>query len=373
VLAYAPLFIGEPRRWVGRLLGREDFDYPGTARLLELPPIRPTLLHGHNLHGGYFDLRELARLSHSVPTVLTLHDAWLLSGHCAHSFGCDRWLTGCGHCPDLSIYPAIPRDATGGNWRIKSSIYAKSRLFVATPSRWLMSRVQRSILSQGIVEARVIPNGVDLTVFAPGDQGQARRELRLPAESAVVVVPANALRQNPFKDMPLLRAVLIGVAERVAERDVTFVAVGDSGPAELIGPRAQLRYVPFTADRRDVARWLQAADAYVHPSRADTFPLAVLEALACGVPVVATAVGGIPEQVEDGSTGFLTRPGDAREMTEALLRLIEEPALRTRLGRTAAADARSRFDLTAQVDRYLDWYCEILGPDQAPTMRPVPS
>src|SRR5262249_17776060 len=138
------LNIAEPARRRAIKQGREDFDFPGTRRLLELGPERPSIVHAHNLHGGYFDLRELPELSHAVPFVLTLHDAWLLSGHCAHSFGCERWEIGCGQCPDLTIYPAVPRDATATNWTVKERIFTASRLHVATPSNWLMDKVRRS-------------------------------------------------------------------------------------------------------------------------------------------------------------------------------------------------------------------------------------
>src|SRR4030095_8523730 len=103
--------LAEPVRIAGQLAGHEDFDYPGTWNLLNLTPEPPLIVHGHNLHSDYFDLRALPWLSNKVPVVLSLHDAWLLSGHCAHSFDCDRWRIGCGDCPDLTIYPALRRDA----------------------------------------------------------------------------------------------------------------------------------------------------------------------------------------------------------------------------------------------------------------------
>src|SRR5574341_819554 len=120
--------IGQPRRRWDIWNGKEDFDFRGTGQLLELGPERPDIVHCHNLHGawlpsgGYFDLRALSRLSQQVPVVLTLHDAWLLSGHCAHSFDCERWKSGCGLCPDLTIYPAVRRDSTAYNWERKRDI-----------------------------------------------------------------------------------------------------------------------------------------------------------------------------------------------------------------------------------------------------------
>src|SRR5207249_2562667 len=130
--------LADPAARIDYHLGREDFRFPGTRELLSLTPEPPDVFHAHNLHGGYFDLRLLPALSRRSPFVLTLHDAWLLSGHCAHSLDCERWLGGCGACPDLSLYPAVKRDATAQNWQQKRRIYADARLHVATPSRWLM-------------------------------------------------------------------------------------------------------------------------------------------------------------------------------------------------------------------------------------------
>ena len=89
--------VGQPRRWYDRQLGREDFCFPGTHYLGSAFTAAPDIVHCHNLHGGwlkdggYFDLTALPVMSHMFPVVVTLHDAWLLSGHCAHSFECERW------------------------------------------------------------------------------------------------------------------------------------------------------------------------------------------------------------------------------------------------------------------------------------------
>jgi glycosyltransferase involved in cell wall biosynthesis len=76
-------WIGEPSRKLKIRQGLEDFEYPATGQLLNMVPGRPDVIHCHNLHTGYFDLRALCDLSHQLPVVLTLHDEWLLSGHCA--------------------------------------------------------------------------------------------------------------------------------------------------------------------------------------------------------------------------------------------------------------------------------------------------
>ena len=147
--------------------GIEDFEYPGTWDLLQLPDDQPDIIHLHNLHLNYFDLRYLPFLSYQCPTILTLHDAWLLSGHCAHSLDCYRWKNGCGQCPYLEIPPAIRRDATAYNWHRKKNIYLKSKLYVVAPSQWLINKVRESILAPAIIQSQVIRNGIDLSIFHP--------------------------------------------------------------------------------------------------------------------------------------------------------------------------------------------------------------
>jgi len=124
---------------------------------------------------------------------------------------------------------------------------------------------------------------------------------------------------------------------------------------------AEIRLLKSRREPCELALCYQAADLFLFPSMADTFPLAVIEAMACGVPVVATAVGGIPEQVEEGHTGFLVPPGDAARMAGRALELLDDEDMRQRFGRASALTAQERFDLKAQVAGYLSWYREILA------------
>jgi glycosyltransferase involved in cell wall biosynthesis len=358
------LGLGQPARAFRRWQGKEDFEFPGTAGIAGIPSEVPDIVHCHNLHGawlpdgGYFDLRVLPGLSRRFPVVLTLHDAWLLSGHCAHSFECDRWKTGCGSCPDLTIYPAVRQDATASNWLRKREIFSHSRLFVATPSQWLMDKVKESILMPGIEESRVIPNGVDLTTFKPGDKREARERLALPQEAWIVLFAANSIRENRWKDFEMLRTAVKHIAALEKRRAVRFVAVGEGGTSDKAGS-ADVQFFPFERDPRSMARYYQAADVYVHAAHVDTFPTTVMEATACGTPVVATAVGGIPEQVLDGQSGFLVPAGDAESMARQVRWLLEDDDRRRVISAQAAHIAKVRFDLNRQVQAYLSWYAQL--------------
>ena len=369
-------WVAEPIRRLKIRQGLEDFEFPATRRLLELTPERPDVIHCHNLHEGYFDLRRLTTLSHQVPVVLTLHDEWLLTGHCAYTLDCDRWKIGCGSCPDLQIYPAIARDATAYNWRRKKKIFADSQIYVSAPCHWLLEEIEQSLAAAGIVESRIIPYGVDLSYFYPSDRRIVRARLDIPDQTKVLLFTANGVRRNRFKDYETIRAAVAQVSEDMQSQDVLFIALGEDSPAEQIGS-SEVRFIPYKTDIGLVATYFQAADLYLHAANADTFPNVVLEALACGTPVIATAVGGIPEQIKgltdtgmpiskwnqfgaDEATGVLVKAGDASAMAIAVEKLLKDESLCCRLGHNAANDARRRFDIKREVVEYLDWYRQLV-------------
>jgi glycosyltransferase involved in cell wall biosynthesis len=365
-----------PKRSFDRYRGREDFDYPGTALIPDLPPETPDLIHCHNLHGRFFDLRELAPMSHRLPLVMTLHDEWTYTGHCAYGMGCERWRTGCGSCPDLTIYPAIPRDATHANRREKQRIYGRSLLYISTPSQWLMDNVRDSILMDGAAGLKVINNGVDRRIFAPGDQRAARQRLGLPMEPIVLLFTANLARRNVFKDWETVLTAATRAAALVTSRPVLCLALGDEGEPHRF-ENGELRFVPYQFEMAEVATFYRAADVYLHAARAENFPTTIMEALATGLPVVATAVGGIPEQVRslagvDGAwsgaavplaeaTGVLVAPGDGVAMGRAAAALLNDDTTRRTLAANATRDAALRFDLGLQLDVTVDWYREVIA------------
>jgi glycosyltransferase involved in cell wall biosynthesis len=206
---------------------------------------------------------------------------------------------------------------------------------------------------------RVIPNGIPLgrCAAAPGDREAARDELGIPAGSPVVVAVA---RLSPQKDVAALVRAVAG--PRLAALGAHLVVAGD-GPlrAELEALARALGAggrVHLLGERGDVPRLLAAGDLFALSSRWEGNPLAVMEAMAAGKPVVATAVGCVPELVS-GETGRLVAPGDAAALEEALAGLAGDPAAARRLGEAAARVARARFDVAAMARAYEALYAEV--------------
>jgi glycosyltransferase involved in cell wall biosynthesis len=164
----------------------------------------------------------------------------------------------------------------------------------------------------------VIRNGIDTDIFQPRDKLKARYALNLPSDTYILIFVAQGIRTNAFKDYDTIQAAIEIVANKTSKNKILFLALGGDGPMQTIR-NVEIHFIPFQNNPELVATYYQAADIYLHAARADTFPNTVLEALACGTPAIATAVGGIPEQIVDGKTGFLAQPGDAADMAEKII------------------------------------------------------
>jgi glycosyltransferase involved in cell wall biosynthesis len=230
-----------------------------------------------------------------------------------------------------------------------------------------MDMVQDSSLASGLASSRVIPHGVDLEIYHPGDKLKARRRLGLPENEKIILMVANGFRNNPWKDFELARKALSLLSTKNPGEKITVLAIGDSLPAEHLH-NIPIHFVPYIHDKTELAQYYQAADLLLSTSRVEVWGLAISEALACGTPVVATAVGGIPEQITSyfdiGNrkvNGILTAPGDVNGLAEALSRLLNNASLQKELGLNAGQRAKLDLDFKTQVEHTIAFYYEIIN------------
>jgi glycosyltransferase involved in cell wall biosynthesis len=216
--------------------------------------------------------------------------------------------------------------------------------------------------------ASVIYDGIDVRASAETDvSAPVRSELGISSDATIVGMIA---RVAPAKDFP----TLIRSAQRVIERfpEVRFLIVGDHSTVDLnrrhyaevrqlISESGLSQYFVFTDHRNDVERLLNAIDIFVLSTKTEGLPLVILEAMACAKPVVATAVGGVPELIRDKETGFLHSPGDYEAQANQLSLLVEDKALRHRLGEAGRALARSDFSRERFATEVSNLYSKLMG------------
>jgi len=223
---------------------------------------------------------------------------------------------------------------------------------------------QKSYLvqSEGFAAGKihVIHNGVDLDRFTPAVADPKLRErLGIPADAPLAGLVAYL---RPEKDIEtLLRAASI-VRDKLPRTH--FVIVGD-GPErrklESLTDALKLRsVVHFAGLCQDVRDWVRSLDVLLLTSICEAFPLSLLEAMACGKPVIATRVGAIPEMIVHGETGFLVRPSDPADVADAIIRLLGDPAGARAMGRHAREHVAAHFSLDSMVRGYEQLFTRLL-------------
>jgi D-inositol-3-phosphate glycosyltransferase len=222
---------------------------------------------------------------------------------------------------------------------------------------------------------RVIPCGVDLDLFRPAEPGGARARLGLRADRVLLFVG----RLTPIKGLEtLLRALAVAKADGLGRTDVRLVVVGGDKEEGWDGQRAGLTRM---AAELGIGAWVEfrgpqpqdvlpdyyaAADLCLMPSLYESFGMVALEAMACGVPVVGSRVGGLAVTVRDGVTGLLVPEGDAGALADSITGLLADESRRTRLGGEAAEWAR-RFGWPCVARAVIELYGELV-----PALRRAP-
>ena len=318
------------------------------------------LVHLHNSHGEYLHFDFLAQVARKKPFVWTLHDEWGNTGHCAYTMDCERWREGCGECPYPGTYPKIHRDTTRVLWdrKRRNALLFRNKGHLVVPSRWLEERVRKGLLKD--VPMSLIPNGVDTDIFHPREIKAVRQKLGIPQDRPVLLFAAHGGHANPFKGFGYLMEAI-----RVLRGDANspfLVSIGNRESGDFSGMGMAGVAVGPIRDEATMADYFSAADCYLLPSVADNSPLVIFESLACGTPVAAFAVGGIPEAVREGETGTLAPAGDPKALADAVRRILRlDPERKERMRRTCMETVLgTQHDFEKHYAAYMDLYRKVV-------------
>lgn len=308
---------GKPPRGLGRAV---EFLLPGSFRKkwrknridnlwrAALEKTRPDLIWVHNLHGGqkwgwHSGMVETALKE--CPVVWTLHDMWPLGDG----------------PPYFQEKEISSRFATSPLGAVTRNTKNREQLRLTAPSRWLTDLANRAYPAG----CQPLPYVLNLEEFCPElrEEGRSRAGIQ-PGEVLLLAVAENL--EDPRKGMEYLKE-----AWRLLQRNnpLLKVKLGLIGRGELFGsgPESRVLKIGPILQTREMAKWLAAADLFVHPAVQDNYPLAVMEAQACGTPVLAFACGGLPEAIEDHQSGWLVPAGSPVSFRDKLVQLAESPGL----------------------------------------------
>lgn len=359
--AFERMLLAPGRRLGAISLSLEAFDLGELSRIARswdvrrrlreiLKRLRPDAINVHNLHGANWSSELVVICAEYAPVVWTMHDMWSFSGRCGYSYECRKFITGCdATCPTPGEYPALSPPQIGQAWRKKNKLYAKLPDLVGVcPSRWLANESKQGLWREHRVE--VIPNGLPLGVYSLVDRRLAREALQLPCESPVVLVAADFLNERRKGAQFIAPAI-----RTVKTRPLTVLTMGNNPPI-LDVPGVTFMHLGYVNVERVKVLAYAAADVFVHPAPVDNLPNGVMEAIACGTPVVAFPVGGVVEMVFPDTSGWLAERLTATSLAEAIEKALEQIRDGQPLRHACRALAEAEFSDSLQATRYRDLF-----------------
>ena len=283
--------------------------------------IESNIVHLQLIHFGFFGLGMIQKLSQKKRVIWTLHDLWAITGHCIHPkyADCDRWKTGCGKCPDLSVPFPLFFDTTKALKARKMRIFARLDIDIVVGSAMMMDLVRQS---GAFPKARIhrIPFGVRTDVFRPLVSSELRQIHGIPATDFVMMFRVD---RGKFKGTVHIKQML-GILEL---SNVTLIAVGERGILDGFRDRYNVLEFDWIHDDAILSELYNLSDVFVMPSRAESFGLMAVEAMACKTTVVAFANTALLE-ILSGDSGVLVADGSSKALAKAITELCSNPEKR---------------------------------------------
>lgn len=294
--------------------------------------LKPDVIFIHN----WFNLlrqKDIVSITNRTPTVFVAHDARLATGGCHVTLGCRSFETGCKHCPAARL----DWFASTAKRSLDSAIDQFGKYAFVTPSRWLMSEMTGTSITAKATTRRVISNPSEALI-------NYKEIISSRSSQRFKIIFVAASMNSAYKGLQLLLQSLCLIdtnQEFFANLEVNIVGSGSSRrPAEL-DSKVNIAFLG-PQNSRDVQRLIRESDLMIVPSFSENYPGVIGEAQILGCTVAATNVGGIPEMIEDGVTGYLFEP-NARACMMAIIRAINS-STRSEINALARERALRRHD-----------------------------
>jgi glycosyltransferase involved in cell wall biosynthesis len=305
----------------------------------------------------FFSLFHVPVMSRKHKLIWTLHDPWMTSGHCIHPMDCNRWMSGCGKCPDLTLPISLRSDRTRLLWRIKHWVMHRSDVHLVVASHWMLDKVRRSpILSH--LPCSLIPLGIDTEMFRPLDKAACRAKFGIPENANVL-----AFRWTPYfvvKGAEYIKSALESLHLDRPTYLLTFDAPVSYG-LDSLGDKYHYVDLGWVADRHVIVDALNAADLFLMPSIAESFGMMAVEAMACGTPVVVFEGTSLPAVIHAPEGGTTVPFKDAGALAIAVEGLLKDRERRESLSVAGLAIVRREYTMGAYIQRHFELYENLIG------------
>jgi glycosyltransferase involved in cell wall biosynthesis/Flp pilus assembly protein TadD/ubiquinone/menaquinone biosynthesis C-methylase UbiE len=333
----------------GRPTGLEIFtDAVAEVRLETVQEIRDADLVNLHWVAGLLDYPSADAALKGKPIVWTLHDMNPFTGGCHYGGNCWRYMDACRACPQLGSTSLD--DLANSIWQQKRHAHRSLHIHAVTPSRWLARCARESALFSRI-PVDVIPNGLPVDVFKPCPKSEVRKALGIAQSARVVLFGADSII-NERKGFKYLLEAISRLSPCDQENEIVLACFGHLPPDVVLESKHPILKLGYISDEEYLAKVYNAADVFVLPSLEDNLPNSVVEAMACGIPVVGFDIGGMPDMIEHHQTGFLAKRKDIDGLLEGIKWVTSSEEVQQNLSKNCREKAAKRYGLLTQAAAY---------------------
>lgn len=284
------------------------------------------IIYLHWINANTLSLKSIEKiLSLGKQVYWVMHDMWPITGGCHHSMDCNKFSSNCTRCPLFFNRrgSSISIDLSYIQFQNKIKHLKKySNLNIITPSRWLYNQVKISYLfsDKNIYHA---PNLINPDIFVHKSKKEAREKLNLPIDKTLLLFGADNF-YSPYKGWNLLKEALKNISNRSDKIKIECVIYGmcEKNVENEIGLKCHI--LGTIKDTDKLVSIYNSCDLFIIPSIAENYPNVILEANACGLPVLGTAVGGIPEMIKENVNGMLIKKLTVDSFTSQLSSVLSK-------------------------------------------------
>ena len=331
-----------------------QYDFIPSNLFLNRELKKTNIFQFYNLHGGYFSLGTIEKLSRIAPIILRFSDYWPLTGHCAFPGDCEKWKKICTNCPDLSTYPSVGLDQTERLWKKKKRIFSDIDITLVVPTDKMYAEVNKSLFFKN-KKIYKIPNGVDVNSFFSEDKVFAKKSLKIPNIFTVLFI-AHVAFDNYRKGTHLLEKILHKFRN---DKNIQFLIVGNNSLKWRKLGYSNIYTFDFTENIEDKKLFFCASDCKILTSINENFPNVILESMACGTPVIAFESGGVKEIIKNDN-GILVKKEDIEKMEDKIRNLKKSYSIWKKLSTNAIKTIKTKFSSEVEIKKYIQIYDKIL-------------
>jgi len=276
------------------------------------------VIHLHWINFGFLSLKSIKKLiATGKPIVITLHDMWTFTGGCHYSKDCTNYLRSCGNCLPYLKHPH-ETDLSGKGWKRKAELFRHKNLTIVPCSEWLASKARQSSLLKD-KKVLSVPNPIDVSVFKPEEKSKSKKIFNLNPDKNYILFAAMKV-SDERKGFAYFKRGLEILATKFpnALHSTELLIFGQYQEEDFAGIPFKINSLGRLSEVSSIVNAYSAASVFVIPSLEDNLPNTIMEAMACGTPVVGFNTGGIPEMIDHHKTGYVAEYKSSEDLAEGI-------------------------------------------------------